>query len=91
MVREWRDELLVTRGGGAGALLWPALIAVLIVSVVIFSCAEGMKAKGSAADAHAAACGGGCGAGCGAGCGGQPEGTSNGGVIFDQEIKVEGF
>lgn len=74
MVRLWRSDnqlpVVAGQGSGAGAVLWVVLLAFAFVAAVVFSCAEGMKAKGSAADAHAATCGGGCGAGCGGGCGG---------------------
>ncbi|KAJ7975159.1 Membrane protein insertion efficiency factor like [Quillaja saponaria] len=74
MVRKWR-EVTIEEGGGVGFIgnaylvLWVAVVTFSIVSVIIFSCADGVsKDKTSAADSdhYGAGCAAGCGADCGA-------------------------
>ncbi|GMP33005.1 hypothetical protein CsSME_00006515 [Camellia sinensis var. sinensis] len=71
MVREWKEVIAGDGGGGGGACLvfWVVLVTFSLISVLIFSCADGAsRDKTSAADSSVY--GGGCEAGCGAGCGG---------------------
>ncbi|KAL6956630.1 hypothetical protein U1Q18_049793 [Sarracenia purpurea var. burkii] len=78
MVREWKEVITrdtggAGRGGGGGdscEALWLVLVVTLaIISLLIFSCADGApRGKDSAGDSGVY--GGGCAAGCGAACGG---------------------
>ncbi|KAJ9676936.1 hypothetical protein PVL29_022100 [Vitis rotundifolia] len=74
MVRPWKG--VVTGGGGGGSdglggaclVFWLALVALSLISAVIFSCADGAsKDKASASDTGVY--GAGCTAECGAACG----------------------
>lgn len=79
MVREFRDFTnggvngeIVGGFGGVCVVLWVILVTVSALSVMIFSCADGVpKEKSSSADSnyHGGGCAAGCGARCGAGCG----------------------
>ncbi|KAE8124889.1 hypothetical protein FH972_019734 [Carpinus fangiana] len=73
MVRELSTEAIILDGGvgdigHACLLFWLALVSISLISVIIFSCADGVsKEKTSAADTGYY--GGGCAAGCGTACG----------------------
>lgn len=76
MAREWKE--LIDRGGANGfggnvfVVLWLFLTAILLISVIVFSCADGAvpRNKADAADSSVyVGAPSGCGAGCGAACG----------------------
>ena len=52
-------------GGGACLVLWLALVALSLISAVIFSCADGASKDKTSDGVYGAGCSAGCGAGCG--------------------------
>ncbi|KAM0961299.1 hypothetical protein ACFX13_021015 [Malus domestica] len=76
MVRDWKE--LGSGGGGTGlsggsasvfVMLWAALATFVVISAIIFSCADGVpkdKASTNGHDTYGSTC---AAAGCGAGCG----------------------
>ncbi|KAK9021706.1 hypothetical protein V6N11_011681 [Hibiscus sabdariffa] len=79
MARLWETGVRVVDGGasatrtegfsGGFLMLWAALVALSLVTAILFSCAGGAS-KDKPSDTYGSTCAAGCGAGCGGGCGG---------------------
>ncbi|KAK8636670.1 hypothetical protein V6N13_124411 [Hibiscus sabdariffa] len=71
MVRVLNQGVGVVDGGATSAflVLWAALVALSLITAIVFSCAGGAsKDKASTThDTYGSACAAGCGAGCGGG------------------------
>ncbi|GMJ09723.1 hypothetical protein HRI_004641500 [Hibiscus trionum] len=74
MVRLWNQGARVVDGGATGEdfssvflMLWAALVALSLITAIVFSCAGGAsKDKASAThDTYGSTCAAGCGGGCG--------------------------
>ncbi|KAL4384141.1 hypothetical protein GQ457_15G003270 [Hibiscus cannabinus] len=79
MARLWEQGVRVVDGGASATrtegfsggffMFWAALVALSLVTAILFSCAGGAS-KDKPSDTYGSTCAAGCGAGCGGGCGG---------------------
>ncbi|PSR84707.1 Membrane protein insertion efficiency factor like [Actinidia chinensis var. chinensis] len=76
MAREWK-EVITGNGGGDGGgrsdvclVVWVVLFTFTMISILIFSCADGASRDKASAEDSSHVYGSGCAAGCGAACGG---------------------